>query len=189
MNRQPALICLLLPLALPAVADEGVYVGGSWGETQVATQFDDFFDFDDDDVAWSVFAGVQANDWFGVEASYNDLGHYDETGVFDLSPTRIDAELTSYDVMAVLSAPAGPLRLFGKAGVVFWDADVLAEVNPPVGPGLRFRDDDSGNDLALGAGLEIALGESLALRAEYEWFDIDDTEHVWFGSVGVSVRF
>ena len=189
MKPARALLCLLLPVAIPAFADEGVYLGGSWGESLIETRFDDYFDFDDDDTAWSVFAGVQANDWFGVEASYNDLGRYDESAVIDLTETSIDAELTSYDVMAVLSLPAGPLRVFGKAGVVFWDADVLAQVNPPVGPGLQVRDDDSGNDLGLGAGLELALSDSLALRAEYEWFDIDNTDKVWFGSVGISVRF
>ncbi len=179
-----------LACSLPATAAGDVYLGATIGNTSVDTDFGDFnLDFDDDETSWSAFAGVQANDWFGVEASYNDFGDYGLATEFDLTRTTIDANLTGYDVMAVLSVPAGPLRLFGKAGLVFWDVEATAVVQPPVGPAILISEDDNGNDTAFGGGLEFSLSDSLALRGEIEWFDIEDTEQVWFASVGLTVRF
>ena len=190
MLRQVFALSAALAFSLPAMAAGNVYLGATIGNTSVDTDFGDFnLDFDDDETSWSAFAGVQATDWFGVEASYNDFGDYGLATEFDLTRTTIDASLTGFDVMAVLSVPAGPLRLFGKAGLVFWDVEATALVQPPVGPALQFTENDDGNDLAFGGGLEFSLSDSLALRGEIEWFDIEDTEEVWFASVGVSVRF
>lgn len=187
------LIPLLLAgitLSLPAAARTGFYVGGTVGSVSVDTDFDDFnLDFDDEDTAWSAFAGVQATEMFGIEASYNDLGSFSDSREFDLTQTNVDAELTGYDVMGVVKLPLGPLKLFGKAGVVFWDAEATAEVFPPLGPGFSVREDDDGNDLAFGGGLEFTLTPSFSLRGEVEYFDIEDTEEVWFASAGLTYRF
>lgn len=190
MTRIAPLTLIFTLASLPAAAQSQFYLGGSIGSLSVNTEFDDpNLDFDDDTTSWSVHAGVQATDWFGVEASYNDFGEFDALRNFDLTRTTVVGELTGYDVMAVLSAPLGPLRFFGKGGVVYWDADAFARIEPPVGAPIELRDSDDGTDLAFGGGLEFSLGENLALRAEVEWFDIDSTESVWFSSLGLSVRF
>jgi opacity protein-like surface antigen len=175
---------------MPAAAQTGFYFGGTIGNTSVETEFDDInLDFDEDDFSWSAFAGIQATEMFGIEASYNDFGNFDVSREFDLTRSDIDAELTGYDVMGVLSLPVGPLRLFGKGGIVFWDARATAQILPPVGPGFELREEDNGNDLAFGGGLEFKLGPTLSLRGEVEWFDIEDTQEVWFASAGFSFRF
>jgi len=191
MTIRPALlICFSLVASAPAVAQSDFYFGGTLGSLSVDTDFDDAsLDFDDDDFSWSAYAGVQATDWFGIEASYNAFGEFDVAREFDLTRTTIDAELTGYDVMAVLSAPLGPLRFYGKGGIVYWDAEATARILPPVGPGFELREDDNGTDLAFGGGLELALGRALALRGEIEWFDIENTEQVWFASAGLTFRF
>lgn len=190
MLRILFILALGAGIALPAAAQSSAYVGASIGATSVDTDFDDVnLDFDDDDTSWSAYAGVQATDFFGIEASYNDFGDFGVSRIFDLTQTDIDAELTGYDIMAVLSVPAGPLRFFGKAGLVFWDAKATARILPPVGPGFELSEDDDGNDLALGGGLEFSLGRNLALRGEIEWFDIEDTEELWFASAGITFRF
>ncbi|MDZ7642868.1 MAG: outer membrane beta-barrel protein [Woeseiaceae bacterium] len=146
-------------------------------------------DFDEDDFSWSAFAGIQATDTLAVEASYNNFGDFDTSRTFDLTQTDIDAELTGYDVMGVLSLPMGPLRLYGKAGVVYWDARATARIQPPFGSGFSVDDDDNGTDLAFGGGLEFRISPALSLRGELEWFDIEDTEEVWFASAGIAYRF
>lgn len=192
MNRLWTVPLLLLGLALcgTAAARNGFYVGGTVGSVSVDTEFDDFnLDFDDEDTAWSAFAGVQATENFAIEASYNNLGRFRESRVFDLTETTVDAELTGYDIMGMLKIPVGPVKLFGKAGVVFWDAEATAQVFPPVGPGFEVSDSDDGNDFAYGGGVELALTPSFSLRGEIEYFDIENTEEVWFGSVGITYRF
>ncbi len=190
MIRVLVILALGAALGAPAAAQSNVYIGGSIGSTSVDTDFDDVnLDFDDDDTSWSAYAGVQATDFFGIEASYNHFGDFGVSRTFDLTRTDVDAELTGYDIMAVLSVPAGPVRLFGKAGLVFWDAKATARILPPVGPGFELREDDNGNDPAFGGGLEFSLGPNLALRGEIEWFDIEDTEELWFASAGITFRF
>ncbi|MEQ8206207.1 MAG: outer membrane beta-barrel protein [Woeseia sp.] len=190
MQKSLAAIVLGIALSAPAVAQSDFYLGGTIGNTSVDTEFDEFdLNFDDEETSWSAFAGIQATDNFAIEASYNDFGDYNVSRNFDLTQTNIDATLTGYDVMAVLSAPIGPLRLFGKAGLVFWDADVTALIQPPVGSGFQLREQDSGNDLAFGGGLEFSLSPNLAIRGEMEWFDIEDTEEVWFASIGLRFNF
>jgi opacity protein-like surface antigen len=177
-------------LALPAAARAEFYLGGTVGNVSINTDFEDINrDFDDDNAAWSAFAGIRATDTFGIEASYNDFGDFSESREFDLTRIDVDADFTGYDVMGVLTLPLGPLRLFGKAGVVFWDAEAVAQIAPPVGPAFEQRSSDDGTDLAYGGGLEFTLTPAFALRGEIEYFDIDDTDQVWFASVGLSYRF
>lgn len=187
------LIAALLLGALcsaPAMAQGNLYVGGTIGNTSLDTDFDDFnLNFEEDDASWSAFMGVQATESFAIEASYNDFGDFNSSRNFDLTQTTINAELTGFDVMAVLAIPVGPLRLYGKGGLVYWDAKAVAQILPPVGPGFQVSEDDNGTDLAFGGGLEFRLGPQLALRGEVEWFDIEDTEEVYFASIGFSYRF
>lgn len=177
-------------LSTQALAQGNFYVGGTIGNTSLDRDFEDFnLNFEDDDASWSAFAGVQATETFAIEASYNDFGDFNSSSNFDLTQTDVDAELTGYDVMAVLTVPVGPLRVFGKGGLVYWDSKAVAQIFPPVGPGFQLREEDNGTDLALGGGLELRLGDALSLRGELEWFDIEDTEEVYFASLGFTYRF
>jgi hypothetical protein len=71
--------------------------------------------------------------------------------------------------------------LFAKAGVVSWEADSLIDGIPV--------DADDGEDLALGIGASFNANETFGLRAEFDWFDVDDADAVWMASVGFEIRF
>jgi len=45
------------------------------------------------------------------------------------------------------------------------------------------------NDDLLGQTARFNSGGALGLRAEFEWFDIDDADAVWMASVGIEFRF
>ena len=70
---------LTLPV-LPAVAaDNGFYLGGSVGQAnlKIDNLTDNVFpddDFDADDTAFKLIAGIRPLDWFGVEAAYVNFG-------------------------------------------------------------------------------------------------------------------
>jgi hypothetical protein len=70
--------------------------------------------------------------------------------------------------------PLGPVELFGKAGVLFYDVEIDA-------PGNRLID-SSGEDAVLGVGIGFTAFERLSFTAEYERIDIeefDDADAVW----------
>jgi hypothetical protein len=48
---------------------------------------------------------------------------------------------------------------------------------------------DDGEDLALGIGAKWNSDGAFGLRAEFEWFDVDDVDAVWMASVGFELRF
>jgi len=51
------------------------------------------------------------------------------------------------------------------------------------------RRSDSGTDLALGFGLNIKASENVAMRAEFEWFDIKGTSLTWASTISLVFSF
>ncbi|MCU0977195.1 MAG: outer membrane beta-barrel protein [Steroidobacteraceae bacterium] len=167
---------LLVALALaasPAIAaDNGIYLGAGVGASGIE---DDEVDFDADATGYKVIAGWRFLDWLAVEGNYVDFGSADDT-VLD---ERIEAEADGLSLSALVFLPIGPVDLFGRVGVVDWSADVSS---------VSFGDfDDDGTDLTYGVGAQFRLG-SLGLRAEYERFELGDSD-VDMISVGVTWTF
>lgn len=175
-----ALMCGLILLAIPSLvtagAESGPYIGASIGQASLDFSKDDV-DFDDDDTAFKIFAGYN----FGViplidlavEGSYVDFGEASSIEILDE-----DVGVTGLDVFGLAGFKLGPIGLFAKVGWIFWDSksDAIQRVL-----------DDSGGDMAYGIGLRFQIG-SLALRAEYELFEIDIVD-VGYYSVGAAWTF
>jgi Outer membrane protein beta-barrel domain len=159
--------------SLPAsAADNGIYLGGSIGQTGV--QIDEF-DYDADATSYKVIAGWRFLDWLAVEGNYIDFGSADDR----VSGTRLETDLSGVSLSAVGFLPAGPVDLFARVGAVDWSADLSAE-----GFG---RDSEDGTDFTYGVGAQFRVW-SLSIRAEYEIFDLDDAD-VDMLSVGVTWTF
>jgi len=159
--------------SLPAAAaDNGIYLGGSIGQTGV--QIDEF-DYDADATSYKLIAGWRFLDWLAVEGNYIDFGSADDT----VSGTRLETDLSGVSLSAVGFLPAGPVDLFARVGAVDWSADLSAE-----GFG---RDSEDGTDFTYGVGAQFRVW-SLSIRAEYEVFDFEDAD-VDMLSVGVTWTF
>lgn len=159
--------------------DSGFYVGGSVGTAQFDLSDDshpDFgdIDFDDSDTSYKIFGGFN----FGiiplvdlaVEAAYIDFGSQD--GLVGAVSSSVDSTGLSASGLAALNF--GPFGVFAKMGMVNWDSDIG-------------EFDESGTDPTYGLGARFQLG-SLALRAEYETFELDKAD-IDFLSVGASFTF
>lgn len=175
-SKVAAALLLLLVASLSATqarADSGGFVGGSVGRGSL--EFDaGLFEFDEGDTAFKAFGGyifdLPAVD-FSVEGGYVDFGKPSGGG--------LDIDVTGVDVFAVGGLDFGLVGVFAKAGLVSWDADLQ------LGP---FSESDDGTDRAYGLGLRFHVG-SVYIRAEYENFDIEDTDDVDMISAGIVWRF
>ena len=181
-----ALTIALVVLAFPAVAsDNGFYLGGSVGQTQL--EIDELgedvasADFSGDDMAYKVFAGLRFLTFLAVEGSYRDFGA-PEDEVAELDGT-VTADLTGYDVAAVGFLPLGIADIFAKAGMAAWDA----ELNLDAGTISESVTDD-GEDPFYGLGFQLRF-KSFAVRAEVEYFDVEGADALYMYSLGGSYTF
>ena len=172
----------IMLLASPAAnADSGFYLGGSLG--QAGVEIEDISGnqpviFDEEDFAWKAFAGYSFDlpvINLGVEAGYLNLGS--PSGEVLGLDAKVDVD--GFDAFGILGVDLGPLGVFAKYGVVSWDAEITID---------GISESDDGSDPAYGIGAKIGLG-SVDLRAEYEVFDIDDSEDVSLISVGIVWTF
>ena len=180
MKKKIIVICGILILCVSRIAsagqESGLYIGGSIGSANIDVSKDSF-DFDDDDLGYKLFAGynfgvIPLID-LGIEGSYVDFGGASSGQISDQN-----VDITGWDVFGLAAVNLGPIGLFGKVGQIWWDSDS----DFPQG-----QLDDSDNNMAYGLGLRFQIG-SLAVRAEYEIFDLDvgDVEYL---SAGVSWTF
>ena len=166
---------LILPVG-PVIADEGFSAGASIGTGRIEVDAPGS-DFEGDDLGWKAFGAYQFGDHFGIEGGYIDFGEPDDT----ILGTNIEVELDGFDIFAVGTIHATEnFDIFGKAGVIFWDAGIS---------GAGVSDSDDGTDLALGFGGKYKVNDRFGIRGEWEWFDIDDSDTVWMLSIGGEFRF
>lgn len=169
-------LCLIF-LFSNAIADDGLSLGASYGYVNIEDS-DQGFSFDAADTGYKFFGSYMFKNGFGIEGGYIDFGAPDDSLLGQTA--KIDAEAWSLYGVGALGL-SDSFDLFAKAGVVSWEADSLID-------GVLVGADD-GEDLALGIGARFNSGGALGLRAEFEWFDIDDADAVWMASVGIEFRF
>ena len=171
----------MLLMATESKADSGLYIGASVGSAGIELNAGTPVvpvTFDEDDFAWKGFAGYNFDlpvfD-LGIEAGYVDFGG--PSG--DVLGSMIEVDADGFSAFGVAGFDLGPVGVFAKYGVISWDAEVTVD-------GLSGSTD--GSDPAYGVGAKIALS-SLQIRAEYELFDIEDSEDVSMVSVGIVWTF
>lgn len=181
MFRATIAALILALSATPAVsADNGFYLGASVGQGGVDSESVDFGtfveDFDGDDTGFKAIAGFRLIKLFALEVNYVDLG----TASDNVAGVDVDVDTKGIDAFGVLFLPIPVVDLFIKGGFISWDLD--ANVS-----GIGSVSDD-GTDLAYGVGAGIGFG-SFGLRAEYERFEIEDTDTVDMISLGFTWTF
>ena len=169
MNKLRSLILTAvagLLMASPAMAVKGgFYLGGSVGGATTDAKAEDVA-FDDSDTAYKLFGGFHFLQFFAVEAGYRDIG--------TLTSNNLTLKPTGWDVAGLAGLPVGPVYLFGKVGVITWDADTNQISN------------DDGTDYEVGIGASIDLLK-IQLRAEAEYLDVLDGSIMY--TVGAAWRF
>jgi OOP family OmpA-OmpF porin len=170
MMKKMALISgLILSLALfggqlAEAAPPGGYIGFSLGSADVK-------EIDESDSAYKLFGGWTANEYFGLEVAFVDLGSY---------PTffgMADAYGVAFDVVGYL--PLGNnFNLMGKLGIFSWTVDVDF---------LNATDD--GTDLTYGLGVQYDFNNRFSIRGEWEEFTDVSGSDISLLSAGVLYTF
>lgn len=172
-------------------AEPGFYVGAGIGNSGVEIDGNDpnlgdidDRDFNGDDVAYKLLAGFRVVDWFGVEASWNDFGTPDDAAEVGNVPIETEFETDGFDLSAMGILPVGEsFDLFAKAGYFIWDLEGNANNG-----GVIERVENDGEDFTYGAGAQWNPG-NFGVRAEYQIYDIEGLDDVWFLSLDALFRF
>jgi OmpA-OmpF porin, OOP family len=169
IGKRPVRIAALAAFlgAVPALAQAGVYIGGSWGAYRINES-----ELRKNDDLLTGFVGVKFTDWFGIEGSWTDFNRVDN------GTSRFDAD--GKGLAAVISAPIGRFSsIFAKAGQFWWDA------NSRLGAAVGDRD---GNDPFFGAGLNLGFNRNVALRLEADRYDVSNVD-LDTGTIGLQLLF
>jgi len=161
---------------------EGLYLGGGIGDFSSSIddidridQIDDAgIDFTDGDNAMKVFAGWNFNRYFAVQGDYVDFG--DQSGA--VSPSvGSTSNVKGFAPSIVGTLPLGPVELFGRIGMMFYNLDVNLNGGQLI--------DDSAEDMVWSAGIGFDIKDRFNLRLEYEQVDIpqfDEANAVWLNA-------
>ena len=182
------LVAMLLAFSFTSAqaGEPGFYIGASAGQATLEVPLEPSLTFDENDTAFKVLAGYNfdfGNFDLGLEGAYVHLGE----PVIGDSTAAVAFETTGFSGFGVAALELGPVDLFAKAGVLAWD--VTARITgSQVPPDFQFSDSDNGSDFAYGVGARWNIGR-LGIRAEYEGFDVSDTESLYMWSVGLTYSF
>ncbi len=180
-NRLLLVLCLVAFLGCGSAIAGDFYAGFGVGKTEADGAFGPQ-GFNAEGFGYKLFGGYRFWKFLGVELDYRDFGDPDDTANgFDVT-----VDLTGWCVAAMIVAPVSQnFELYGKAGLLTWDAETIAVQNMIP---LRFTDD--GSDMSFGIGAAFTLGDRFAIRAEWETFNPDGSfEQMRNLGLGVEYRF
>lgn len=179
-------------LSLAQAAEPGFYVGAGIGNAGFEVDGNDpdlgdidDLDFEGDDVGYKLLAGYRVMPYFGVEASWNDFGTPDDSTEVGNVQIETEFETDGFDFSLMGILPIGEhFDAFAKAGYFWWDVEGTATSG-----GIAEIVQDSGEDLTYGVGAQWNPGDLFGLRAEYQIYDIEGIDDVWFLSLSALFRF
>jgi hypothetical protein len=168
-----------LLVAAPIAAQDnasGFYLGAGLGDFSTdIDELDDVddvdLDFDSDENARKLFAGWRFNRFIAMQVDVIDFERStDARNALNVVSTQSEGIAPS----VVATLPLGPVELFARAGILWYDLEIDSDSTALV--------DDSDRDPIFGAGIGVTVAERVNLRAEYEVVEIDqldDSHAVW----------
>ena len=180
MKKSTAIaVMLMLLLCVSTAYAKGPYVGGSIGASFVQWEWSDLDEEDipveGADFAYKIFGGYKAIPFLSFEGGYRSLGQVSDQ-VNDIS---YEAKTSGWDVEAMGILPLGIAHLWAKAGYFWWTAE---------GGLLDDPMSESGSDFMWGLGGDISILK-IAVRLEWEKFEIENTDHISMFTGGVTFGF
>jgi len=174
-----AVSTLLLASSTSVCAGE-FYIGASIGNATLSEDFDGL-NIDDNSTAIRLVGGWNFNDFFSLEAGYQDFGDFEQT--FDTADGPATARLSADGLLfgAIGRIPLSERFAFsGRAGMFFWNGS--AEINNV----SQASPED--NNLYVGVGAVFDVTDRLQLTTDWARYELEDVNSNVF-SMGVQYRF
>lgn len=180
-------LVVLVLAAGPVAAENGFYIGGSFGQTSLKINDLELdpgsFDYKADTTSYKIIVGYRLMGFFAVEGNYVDFGSLKDSSTVGGEPVSLETDLSGFDICAMGMLPIGIVDVFAKAGLVSWDANIQHAIGAIIDVGS-----DSGTDMVFGLGAQVRF-KGLAVRGEIEYFDIADASSVYLISLGATYTF
>jgi OmpA-OmpF porin, OOP family len=128
---------------------------------------------------WSALGGFQFNDWFGLEASYFDMGNA-STSATGFGTVHATVKLTGESFDAVLDSSPQGFGVFGKFGIT------AAKVDEPINSSFGPPADATANNniYDIGVGVSYATAGNWMWRLGYtQYHDAGDSNSTGKGNV------
>lgn len=175
MKFTKSLFATLVFASFTSVASAGAYIGATVGQADYDTS-----GFDDP-TSYSLLAGYNFNQYFGVEVAYLDLGDSDD----DIAPVWTIA-VDGFSASLVGKYPVTEsVDVFAKAGFYSWEVTIEED-------GFGEFASEDGTDLAIAFGAAFAITPNIEIVGQYMAFEADvegDSSDVSNVSVGVNYKF
>jgi OOP family OmpA-OmpF porin len=122
---------------------------------------------DDNAVGFKLYGQYQFNNWFGVEAAYHSTGEFEDTSKSPTLPGKLSLSFTGFSAQGLLfmPLPTEDLQAYVKAGYYDFDDEL----------GLDGSNISSSSETGLvaGAGALIDIGDNLAIRMDFDYFNAE----------------
>ena len=186
MKRLGMLAALCLA-TFAAAADEH----SQW-RVGLAASFSDFegdssFPVDDSTIGLHISAQYQFNSWLAGEVAYQNIGEFETDVSGGGSVTEIAFSGLSFSTLFYIPVPGTAsenIDLYARVGYFDFDVDLTS---PTLTNGLQAS---IGHDTGVlgGIGATIAISEDFAIRTEYGYYDVDNSD-LWSVLLGLEYRF
>ena len=192
-------LSLLLGTAVSAAMADDWYVGVGGGVSSVDKQDLKYvmsldaattIGIHNTDIGFKAYGGYRLNREYAFELGYTDLGQTDIQGTWGANTAAITATAKGYSLSGIGAIPVvGNLSLFGRIGVVHWDAEMTC-TGTACGTFTTVKNDET--DPLIGFGASYSFTPNLAVRMEWEQSRQPrrhDTVGLEFLSAGLLYRF
>lgn len=163
-----------------ASADTGLFVGASLGSSHLDQDFSGL-NIDTDATAYRFVGGFTFGDYLGVEAGYHNFGNFEETINIGSISSISEVAADGWTLGGTLGLPLSEqFSLYGRAGVFFWDADVVVD-----GFSIDVPEDENPY---YGGGAKFDVTSNLTLVGDWTRYELDtiDSDVI---SIGFELRF
>lgn len=180
MKRFAILLLALFALAANAQDEQrsGWRIGAGAAFTEFSTDDDNF---DDSQVGFNLSAAYRFNNWIGIEGGYFNSSDFEARFPPGFTPTQASIAYQGFYVAGLGYLSLGDeIDLYAKLG--FFDFDSQLSTDGGVDSSAR-TDGPLG-----GVGAIIHVSDSVGIKAEFDYFDIDEAE-LWTVILGIEYMF
>ena len=171
---------LALAHSSAAVAEEGFFVGGAFGNGYIDESIDGNR-IKSDSSAYRIYGGYGLTKHLGVEIGYLDLGTFRETLDVGGMSVPVSASASGFTLAAIGTLPLSErFSLIGRLGYYFHDGESSAAGVVEASP--------SEESPFIGIGLGYDISEVLEFNLAYDYIRTDDADPA-LATIGLTLRF